>query len=96
MSSSAVTVSLCGLPSLSHGVWHVHDLPLAVGVQEAMIGMKVGETRDIQLTLPDNFEPAPLRGVDVTCTVGVTELFEYSLAEVMPFALICLFETGIC
>ena len=47
-----------------------------------MIGMKVGESRDINLTLPDNFEPAALRGVDVMCTVGVTELFEYDLPEV--------------
>ena len=89
-------MSLCHLPLSGHGVWYVPDVPLAVGVREAMIGMKVGETRDIQLTLPDNFEPAPLRGVDVTCTVGVTELFEYSLAEVMPFALIFLLGTGVC
>lgn len=46
-----------------------------------MVGMSVGESRDINLTLPDNFEPAALRGVDVTCTVGVTELFEYDLPE---------------
>lgn len=48
-----------------------------------MVGMKVGETRDIQLVLPDDFEPAGLRGVDVTCTVRVTELFQYELAEVL-------------
>lgn len=47
------------------------------------MGMKVGETRDIQLVLPDDFEPAGLRGVDVTCTVRVTELFQYELAEVL-------------
>ena len=52
------------------------------GVSDAMIGMKVGETREVQLTLPDNFEPAALRGCEVTCQVGVSELFEYELAEV--------------
>ncbi|KAL0050013.1 hypothetical protein WJX82_002734 [Trebouxia sp. C0006] len=57
------------------------DMQFLPGVGEKMIGMKVGESRQIQLTLPDNFEPAPLRGVDVTCTVSVTELFEYDLPE---------------
>ena len=47
-----------------------------------MVGMKVGETREVQLTLPDDFEPAALRGVPVTCQVGISELFEYELAEV--------------
>lgn len=57
------------------------DMQFLPGVSEAMVGMKVGETRDIQLVLPDDFEPAGLRGVDVTCTVRVTELFQYELAE---------------
>ena len=52
------------------------------GVSKAMEGMKVGETREVQLTLPDDFEPAALRGVPVTCQVGISELFEYELAEV--------------
>lgn len=52
------------------------------GVSKAMEGMKVGETREVQLTLPDDFEPAGLRGVPVTCQVGISELFEYELAEV--------------
>ena len=51
-----------------------------------MIGMKIGESCDINLTLPNNFEPAVLRGVDVMCTVGVTELFEYDLPEVIFLA----------
>jgi hypothetical protein len=63
---------------------------MIVGVGQKMIGMKVGESRQIQLTLPDNFEPAPLRGVDVTCTVGVTELFDYNLPEVMLHCSTCL------
>ena len=57
--------------------WCMH-----AGVSDAMVGMKVGETRDLQLTLPDDFEPAGLRGCDVTCQVGISELFEYNLAEV--------------
>ena len=52
------------------------------GLASAMVGMNVGETREVQLTLPDNFEPAALRGVSVTCQVGISELFEYELAEV--------------
>ncbi|KAL3161045.1 hypothetical protein ABBQ38_009428 [Trebouxia sp. C0009 RCD-2024] len=57
------------------------DMQFLPGVSEAMVGMKVGETRDVRLTLPDDFEPAGLRGCDVTCQVGVSELFEYELAE---------------
>lgn len=52
------------------------------GVSKAMEGMRVGETREVQITLPDDFEPAGLRGVPVTCQVGISELFEYELAEV--------------
>ncbi len=48
-----------------------------------MVGMKVGESREFQMILPDDFEPAALRGVDVTCTVGVSELFEYNMPEVL-------------
>ena len=66
-----------------------HDCMIS-GVGQKMIGMKVGESRQIQLTLPDNFEPAPLRGMDVTCTVGVSELFEYDLPEVMLHCSTCL------
>ena len=65
---------------------------MIAGVGQKMIGMKVGESRQIQLTLPDNFEPAPLRGVDVTCTVGVTELFEYDLPEVILHCMQHLFD----
>lgn len=50
--------------------------------------MKVGETREVQLTMPDDFEPALLRGCQVTCQVGVSELFEYELAEVREAALL--------
>ena len=57
-----------------------------------MVGMKIGESREVQLTLPDNFEPAALRGCPVTCQIGISELFEYELAEVgepalVPFAI---------
>lgn len=60
-----------------NAAWCVH-----AGVADAMVGMKAGETRDVRLMLPDNFEPAGLRGCDVTCQVGISELFEYELAEV--------------
>lgn len=57
------------------------DMQFLPGVADAMVGMQVGETRDVRLTLPEDFEPAGLRGCDVTCQVGVSELFEYELAE---------------
>ena len=68
----------------------LHAYATHAGVSDAMVGMKVGETREIQLTLPDNFEPAALRGCPVTCRVGITDLFEYELAEVRKTASQCL------
>ena len=47
-----------------------------------MVGMHAGESRDLTIKLPDEFEPAALRGVDVACTVAVSELFSYDLPEV--------------
>lgn len=44
--------------------------------------MHAGESRDLTIKLPDEFEPAALRGVDVACTVAVSELFSYDLPEV--------------
>lgn len=68
-------------PSVVSDVIHSF-LCTCAGVAEGMVGMKQGESREIQLTLPDNFEPAALRGCPVTCQVAVSELFEYNLAEV--------------
>lgn len=52
--------------------------------------MSAGDSRDITLKLPDSFEPAALRGVDVNCTVAVSELFSYDLPEVsLPCCPVC-------
>ena len=64
---------------------------MAAGLADGMSGMRVGETRDIIRTLPDDFEPAKLRGVDVTCTIRIAELFEYEPAEVLlAFFTVCI------
>lgn len=52
------------------------------GLAERMVGMCVGESRDLTIKLPNEFEPAVLRGVDVNCKVAVSELFSYDLPEV--------------
>jgi len=43
--------------------------------------MHAGESRDLTIKLPEEFEPAALRGVDVACTVKISELFSYDLPE---------------
>lgn len=52
------------------------------GLAERMVGMHAGESRDLTIKLPEEFEPAALRGVDVACTVKISELFSYDLPEV--------------
>ena len=84
LSVTAPTTCCCLLHTCNKAIKQLYCswLCLRAGVSSAMVGMKVGETREVQLTLPDNFEPAALRGVPVTCQVGISELFEYELAEV--------------
>ena len=63
------------------------DYPLEVGsntfipgFEEQMIGMKVGETRDLQLTFPDDYAEG-LSGKDVVFKVTLKELKERVLPE---------------
>lgn len=72
--------------SLTHPTTHppaTHNPPPA-GVADAMVGMRVGETRSATLTLPtaDSFQPASLRGQTAAINVTLKELFEYDLPEV--------------
>ena len=47
-----------------------------------MLGMLVGEERSIVQKIPDTWEPASLRGVEVRCEIRLNELFEWELPEV--------------
>ena len=41
-----------------------------------------GDSREVEITLPDTWDPPQLRGVRVRCSVAVNELFEWELPEV--------------
>ena len=51
------------------------------GFEEKLIGMKIGETRDIDLTFPENYVEE-LKNKDVTFTVTVKEIKERVLPEI--------------
>lgn len=51
------------------------------GFEDALIGMKVGETKDIDLKFPENYVEH-LKGKDVTFTVTIKEIKERVLPEV--------------
>ena len=46
------------------------------GFEEQMIGMKKGETRDLNLTFPENYQMEDLAGADVIFKVTVHEIME--------------------
>lgn len=82
-----VSVSLFHNPDTQY--WVSHWQCILLGIADGMVGMNVGESRQIKITLPDDFEPEGLRGVDVICSVAVSEIFQYDLAEVGPGILLC-------
>ena len=51
------------------------------GFEDALVGMKVGETKDIDLKFPENYVEN-LKGKDVTFTVTVREIKERVLPEI--------------
>lgn len=51
------------------------------GFEDALIGMKVGETKDISLKFPENYVEN-LKGKDVTFTVTIREIKERVLPEI--------------
>ena len=54
-----------------------------------MLGMAAGDSREVEITMPDTWDPPQLRGVRVTCRVAVKELFQWELPEVWA-AKVCL------
>ncbi len=50
------------------------------GFEDALIGMKIGETRDINLTFPEDYQSAELAGKDVVFTVTVNGIEKYTPA----------------
>ena len=54
----------------------------AAGAVAQMMGMKVGEQREVVVTLPQQWEPPQFAGVEVTLTITVKELFDRELPEV--------------
>ena len=51
------------------------------GFEEQMIGMKKGETRELNLTFPENYGAADLAGADVVFKVTVHKIEEKKEAE---------------
>lgn len=51
------------------------------GFEDGIIGMKVGETKDLKLKFPDNYGSADLAGKDVTFTVTVKSITENVMPE---------------
>lgn len=52
------------------------------GFEEGIVGMKKGETKDITLTFPENYNSEELAGQEVVFTVTVNEIKEYKLPEI--------------
>lgn len=46
------------------------------GFEDGLIGAKVGETRDLNLTFPENYQSAELAGADVVFTVTVNKIVD--------------------
>lgn len=51
------------------------------GFEDGMIGMKTGETRDLNLTFPENYSSTDLAGKDVVFTVTLNKIYEERLPE---------------
>ncbi len=52
------------------------------GFEEQLIGLKVGETKDIQVTFPQEYQAAELAGQEATFTITVKELKEKFLPDI--------------
>lgn len=51
------------------------------GFEEGLIGAKKGETRDLELTFPENYSAAELAGKEVVFTVTVNKISEYDVPK---------------
>ena len=59
----------------------LEDTDFIPGFDEGMIGMKAGETKDIELTFPDDYGTVELQGVEVVFTVTVDSIKRVKLPE---------------
>lgn len=51
------------------------------GFEDGVIGMKAGETKDLELTFPENYGNAELAGAEVVFTVTVNKIYEETVPE---------------
>ena len=51
------------------------------GFEEGLVGVKVGETKDLTLTFPENYQSADLAGQEVVFTVTVNSISAYHTPE---------------
>ena len=51
------------------------------GFEEGLVGVKVGETKDLTLTFPENYQAADLAGQEVVFTVTVNSISSYTTPE---------------
>lgn len=51
------------------------------GFEDGVIGMKTGETKDLNLTFPEEYQNADLAGADVVFTVTLNKIYEEELPE---------------
>ena len=51
------------------------------GLVDGIVGMKTGETREVPITMPNDWPQAFIRGVEATFTVTLRELFQNDVPE---------------
>ncbi len=64
------------------------------GFEEQLIGMKVGETKDITVTFPDNYSTEELCGVEVIFTVKINSIDRAKAETLVPTDKECETFTG--
>ncbi len=77
-----------------------YDLPLGSGVfipgfEEGVVGMKVGETKDLELTFPEDYGSADLAGKTTIFTVKLNSLKEEVIPELNDEFAVSLGETDL-
>ena len=59
------------------------NVGVAAGLASGMLGMSAGDERSVPVTFPPTWVPEQLRGIQATCSVNVSEIFEWELPEVL-------------
>ena len=49
------------------------------GFEDGVVGMKIGETKDLNLTFPENYQSTELAGAEVVFTVTLNKIYEEEL-----------------